>query len=40
MTTTSTECGFEISDNNPDDPSYAYCGLDQAHAGGHGDWRI
>lgn len=32
-------CGHEVSDGNRDDPSFAYCGLPQGHAGAHGAWR-
>jgi hypothetical protein len=31
------ECDYEITDG-ADDPSFAYCGRPQDHAGDHGDW--
>lgn len=37
-TTEGATCGFEISDGNVDDPSFAYCGHPVAHGGGHGNW--
>lgn len=40
MTNNNTDCHFEVSDGNVDDPSYAYCGLPHAHAGDHGEWIL
>lgn len=33
-----TTCNFPTTDGNVDDPSYAYCGHQSAHAGEHGNW--
>jgi hypothetical protein len=34
-----TVCDASLCDGNRDDPSFAYCGLPYAHAGGH-DYRL